>query len=281
MTRCRGVSSFLEPYADGELSPDKIIEVEQHLEGCERCRAQVRLDASLKRSIQRSVRAAAPVTPAFMARLSAALEAEREREAELIESEPPRPRMLPWRVTASLAAAAALVLVWGATQKNSANESAKGPDQSVTDMNTMNVDQFIDDLVNYHLQPQQPAVTEPAALEQFDPDVGVPVRLPRRLSEYGARWEGGSVVPIRNRRAALLRYHVGGHKMTLYVYDAARVPLESRLKPRVVRNEPVYVGWERGFTIAATERRGVGYAAVATDMNDQESAEIVASLHAP
>jgi hypothetical protein len=27
-------------------------------------------------------------------------------------------------------------------------------------------------------------------------------------------------------------------------------------------------------------RRGVGYATVATDMNDQESAEIVASLHA-
>jgi anti-sigma factor RsiW len=275
------VSSRLEPYADGELSPDKIIEVEQHLEGCDRCRAQVSLDASLKRSIQQSVRQAAPVTPAFMARIGAALEAEREREAELIESAPP-PRMLPWRVTASMAAAAALVLVWGATQKNSGNDVAKGPTQPATnDLNVaVNIDQFIDDLVTYHLQPQQPAVTEPAALEQFDPEVGVPVRLPR-LSEYGARWEGGSVVPIRNRRAALLRYHLGGHKMTLYVYDAARVPMERRFKARMVRNEPVYVGWERGFTIAATERRGVGYAAVATDMNDQESAEIMASLHAP
>src|SRR5688572_2256552 len=101
MTLCREVSSLLEPYADGELSPDKIIEVEQHLESCERCRARVRLDGSLKRSIQRSVRQASPVTPAFMARLGAALEAEREREAELIESTP-APRMLPWRVTASL-----------------------------------------------------------------------------------------------------------------------------------------------------------------------------------
>ncbi len=279
MNHCREASSLLEPYADGELSPDKIIEVEEHLEGCERCRARVGLDAAYKRSVHKTVRAAAPVTPAFMARLGAALEAEREREAELIESEPP-PRMLPWRVTASLAAAAALVLVWGATQRNGGNDSAKGAVQpATTDMN-VNIDEFIRDLVTYHLQPQQPDVTEPAKLEQFDPEVGVPVRLPR-LTEYGARWEGGSVVPIRNRRAALLRYHLGGHKMTLYVYDAARVPVERRLKARVVRNEPVYVGWERGFTIAATERRGVGYAAVATDMNDQESAEIMASLHTP
>ncbi|HVJ15757.1 MAG TPA: zf-HC2 domain-containing protein [Polyangiaceae bacterium] len=281
MSHCREAAALLEPYADGELSPDKIVEVEQHLEGCERCSARVSLDAAFKRSVQKTVREAAPVSSAFMARLGAALEAERERETELIESAPP-PRMLPWRVTASLAAAAALVLVWGATQKNGGNDSARLPAQPpTTDMNmNVNVDQFIDDLVTYHLQPQQPDVTEPAKLEQFDPEVGVPVRLPR-LTEYGARWEGASVVPIRNRRAALLRYHVGGHKMTLYVYDAARVPMERRLKARVVRNEPVYVGWERGFTIAATERRGVGYATVATDMNDQESAEIVASLHTP
>jgi anti-sigma factor RsiW len=281
MTQCHEVTSLLEPYSDGELQPDKIMEVEQHIEGCSRCAARVALDTSLKRSVQRVVRESAPVTPAFMARLGAALEAEREREAELIESGPP-PRMLPWRTTASLAAAAALVLVWGATQKDGPGESAQKPNQPNTgEMNvSVNIDQFIDDLVTYHLEPQQSAVTEPAALEQFDPEVGVPVRLPR-LQQYGARWEGGSVVPIRNRRAALLRYHLGGHKMTLYVYDAKRVPLERRLKPRVVRNEPVYVGWERGFTIAATERRGVGYAAVATDMNDQESAEIVASLHTP
>jgi anti-sigma factor RsiW len=254
--------------------------MEQHLDSCERCRARVSLDTALKRSVQKTVRAGATVSPAFMSRLGAALEAERVRETELIESTPP-PRMLPWRVTGGLAAAAALVLVWGATQKNGTPEVAKPAAQPATnDMNVnVNIDQFIDDLVTYHLQPQQPAVTEPAKLEQFDPEVGVPVRLPR-FSQYGARWEGGSVVPIRNRRAALLRYHLGGHKMTLYVYDAARVPVERRLKARVVRNEPVYVGWERGFTIAATERRGVGYATVATDMNDQESAEIVASLHA-
>ena len=38
------------------------------------------------------------------------------------------------------------------------------------------------------------------------------------------------------------------------------MPIEVKLKPRVVRNEPVYVGSRRGVSIAATEHRGVGYA---------------------
>jgi hypothetical protein len=50
------------------------------------------------------------------------------------------------------------------------------------------------------------------------------------------------------------------------------------LKPRVVRDRPVFVGTRRGYSIAATEKRGVGYA-VATDLNTMESAELVASLH--
>jgi len=45
----------------------------------------------------------------------------------------------------------------------------------------------------------------------------------------------------------------------------------------VVRNLPVYVGSRRGYSIAALEKRGVGYA-VATDLDDRESAELVASI---
>jgi hypothetical protein len=62
------------------------------------------------------------------------------------------------------------------------------------------------------------------------------------------------------------------------VYNSERFPLSTRLTKRVVRNEPVYTGWKRGYSIAATERRGVGYA-VATDLGEDEGAEIVASLH--
>jgi anti-sigma factor RsiW len=98
------------------------------------------------------------------------------------------------------------------------------------------------------------------------------------LKQYGVHWEGGRVVPVRNQRAASLRFHLSGHRMTLYVFNAERVPFKNKLEARVVKNEPVYVGWKRGYSIAATDRHGVGYA-VASDLNDQENAEIVASLH--
>ena len=104
----------------------------------------------------------------------------------------------------------------------------------------------------------------------------MPVKVPS-LSQYGAEWEGGSVVSMakQSRRAASLRYKLDGHRLTVYVYDASRFPLRATLEPRVVRNMPVYVGTRRGYSIAAAEKRGVGYA-VATDLDDTESAEIVA-----
>ena len=106
----------------------------------------------------------------------------------------------------------------------------------------------------------------------------MPVRAPS-LAQYGARWVGGSVVPVRNQRAASLRYRIAGHKLTVYVYDASRFPVRSTLQQRVVRDEPVYVGSRHGVSIAATERRnGVGYA-IATDLNKDESAELVASIY--
>jgi hypothetical protein len=44
----------------------------------------------------------------------------------------------------------------------------------------------------------------------------------------------------------------------------------------MVRNAPVFVGNVRGYNVAATERRGVGYA-LATDLNERESLELVAA----
>jgi hypothetical protein len=46
----------------------------------------------------------------------------------------------------------------------------------------------------------------------------------------------------------------------------------------LVGDEAVYVGKRRGYSIGATDHRGVGYA-VASDLNDAETAEIVAALY--
>jgi anti-sigma factor RsiW len=271
MNGCRRVSPLLEPFADGELAADKTIEVEQHLGGCPRCAAHVRLNGALRASVRQVVRDSAAPSMEFQQRVAAALAAERERTWD-------RPsvydgRVLPWRVIVPLAAAAAVILV-SAAAVNPPASSTRRAEAAPTSLAT-SVDRLLDDLVSYHARATEPEVRELAAFRKREPEVGLPFRIPT-FQEYGARWEGGSVVPLETQRAASLRYRLGSHRFTLYVYDSNRFPLRARLEPRVVREMPVYVGTRHGYSIAATEQRGVGYAA-ATDFDDQETAELVAS----
>ena len=271
---CRQIAPLLEAYGDEELAADKSLEVDQHLVDCAACGERVRLNSALHLSVRAAVRSAAPVTPSFEERIGAALRAEANREEAdgAVEREALHSRMLSWRTVVPVAAAAALTLVWaGSTNK----EQAKNHDVSANAL--ANADQLLEELVDHHMNAGGPQVTEPALLRQLEPEVGVPLNLPS-LKAYGARWEGGSVVPVNNQHAASLRYILGGRHVTLYVYNSSSVQIESRLTARTVRNEPVYVGSRRGVSIAATERRGIGYA-LASDLNDDESAELVAAVY--
>ena len=69
----------------------------------------------------------------------------------------------------------------------------------------MNPEQVLDELVNYHAAPPKPDITEPTEALRLEPEVGVPVHLPA-MNQFGASWEGGSVVPMKNQRAAIFRY---------------------------------------------------------------------------
>ena len=272
---CRQIAPLLEAFGDEELAPEMLLGVEQHLVDCATCSERVRLNHALRVSVRSAVRNAAPVMPAFADRIAAALRAEAAREDAVdsaVEREA-RHHMLSWRSVVPVAAAAAATLVWAAS---TSTQQAQSREKSAFTQ-AENADQLLEELVDHHVNAAGPQVTEAALLSQLEPQVGVPLSLPS-LKDYGARWEGGSVVPVSNQHAASLRYMMAGHRVTLYVYNSSRVPIETRLKPRLVRNESVYVGSRRGVSIAATEHRGVGYA-VATDLNDDESAELVAAVY--
>jgi anti-sigma factor RsiW len=275
---CRRIAPLLDVFGDGELPADRVLDVEQHLVDCEACGERVRFDAAVKASVRRAVSQRVQPSPAFQARLVAALAAERAREARADERDEPANVARPLRWRLPLAAAAAAGVIIGPIR------SAQSPEQPARFESSLStassVDQLIDEFVQNHAKPLAPAVTEPSLIPQMEPEVGVPVRMPR-LHQYGAHWEGGSVLPTpkSNRRAASFRYRLDGHRVTLYVYDSQRFPLRATLEPRVVLDQPVYVGNRQGYTLAAVEKRGVGYA-VTTDLNDRESAELVlASMH--
>ena len=273
---CRQIVPLLEAFGDEELAPEMQLEVEQHLVDCTTCSERIRLNHALHLSLRSAVRNSAPVMPAFEERIAAALRAEAAREEAVdgvVEREAQHHHMLSWRTVVPVAAAAAATLVWAAS---TSNQQAQSRDKTPYTQ-AENADQLLEELVDHHVNASGPQVTEPALLSQLEPEVGVPLSLPS-LKDYGARWEGGSVVPVSNQHAASLRYMMGGHHVTLYVYNSSRMPIETRLKQRVVRNESVYVGSRRGVSIAATEHRGVGYA-IAADLNDDESAELVAAVY--
>ena len=279
MSGCRHFAPLLEPFRDGELGPADVVEVEQHLTECELCAERLRLAEAMRASLKQVVRGEAQVTASFEDRIRSALAAERAREERLEDPErDARVHMLSWRSIVPIASAAAVVMVWAASANNRVNDSVPGRTGMYGSAAPASVEKLLEDLVKNHERASAPQFTEQALLPQVEPEVGVPVKLPN-FKQYGARWEGVSVVKVSNQSAASLRYRIAGHKLTVYVYDASRVPVRTKLQARVVRDEPVYVGSRHGVSIAATERRnGVGYA-VATDLNDDESAELVASIY--
>jgi anti-sigma factor RsiW len=272
-TGCRHFVPLLEPFRDGELGPADVVDVESHLVECERCAERLRLGEAVRVSLKEFVRADAPVTESFEKRIAAALSAERERQERLDSPNELHGRMLSWRGIVPIAAAAAVVMVWAASANNRATDGAHVAKGDVASP-PASVEKLLEELVANHQRSTGPQFTEQTLLPQLETEVGVPVRAPN-FKQYGAHWEGVSVVPVSNQRAASLRYRIAGHKLTVYIYDASRVPVRSTLQQRVVRDEPVYVG----LSIAATERNnGVGYA-IATDLNKDESAELVASIY--
>ena len=199
-----------------------------------------------------------------------------------------------WRAILPLVAAAACTLFWVRTRNVQspsnlpmASVGSRAMEASASD--PLQLDEVLDKLIDYHSAPPAPQLTEPALVPQLERDVGVRVHLPsfdesqwsKRDQErwIGApQWRGATVVPVRNYRAAYLRYNIGGHSVTLYVYNSGRFPVHEKLEQRVIHDQPVYVGERRGYSIAARERKGIGYA-LATDLDAMESAELVASIH--
>ena len=164
-----------------------------------------------------------------------------------------------------------------------ANENAGGVD----------FDALLDQLVAFHANPLPPDAKSPEELTKFDPWVGVPVKRSALtvLESMGAcapghpetcrgsSFAGGRIHPVRDARgAAALQYRLQGHRLTVYIFDPRVVRMgQTHLRSRMVRQAPIYVGKMRGFSVAAAERSGVGYA-LASDLDEDKSIQMVASF---
>ncbi|MEN9577934.1 MAG: hypothetical protein RJA70_943 [Pseudomonadota bacterium] len=274
---CRTNQSLIETFVDGELPPAQVLEVESHLKGCETCAEYLRFAAAFKISTQDAVRAETVVSDSFRQRLGAATRAEELRENAMFDSSFSARRAVP-----ALATAAAILLLYGSQNLgwlHSTQSLAPGAATAAAVFSPdLNVEAALDSLIDYHSSPPEPQVTQQDLLPGFEQNVGVRVRLPADMARFGAQWEGANLIPMRNSQAASLRYRMPGHRVTLYVYDPRKVPVQDSLQQRLVLDQPIYLGEWRGYSIAAKQHRGVGYA-LATDLDDARITELITAIH--
>lgn len=275
---CALFSSQISSYVDGELDPGHIVDVEAHALRCSTCAERIKFLQMMRASIKRTSNVPAP--DAFRARIAAAMMAEKTRVREADRESLGGAKLVSWKYAGALAAAATVVLSVAAA-KNRDDVMASGSTRPTMVESSIGFDSLLDELVALHANPLPPETTNPEELTRFDPLVGVPVRRPA-FQPLGARFNGARVHAMRERRAALLQYTVeGNHRMTVYVFDPRTVAMQAtRLQPRVVRERPVYVGKLRGYSVAAAEKGGVGYA-LATDLDDDRSAQLVLTAAQP
>lgn len=267
-TPCRTVACLVETYLDDELEPSQLLEVEKHTATCTTCRERLQLDRAIRMGVRRTVTAKASAS--FRARVAHSMTAERFASADraLPASGVPTWRAIGLAVAATVAAAVGL-------ERQSHQDANHARPTETKATASVGLDALIDQFVDWHARPLPPEITNPSELPGFEPYVGVPVQ-PITLSRFGAKLVGGRILPMHEQNcAAMLQYTLdGSHRVSIYVFDPRRVGHHpSRLQPKVIGSKPVYVGQIRGWSIAAAEQSGVGYA-IASDLGDEASAEL-------
>jgi anti-sigma factor RsiW len=267
---------MLGPYVDGELDASKLIEVDQHVSVCEVCRENVHLLRAMRGSLKQVIHTVAP--EGLSDRVGNAMAAERARMG-LASTAPGKrggERSAPWQSLVPLATAAAVALAWAMTK----GQSTPRPD---TEVRAGLGDDLLAELVADHSQPLPPDETNAQAVRGLvERYVHVPVR-PGSFERAGAHLIGVRVVPIRSERAAMLQYVIGAgddaRRVSVYVFDARKVPLGlANLAPREVGTAEVRVGREKGYSVAATQRAGVGYL-LASDLDPDQNARLAAAVY--
>ena len=278
MHECRDRARMLGSYLDGEIEAAKLIEIDEHVAGCETCREEVQLLRATRGSLKRVVRTAAPA--GLRDRLATAMAAERAREGARVDAETealgakaPLVSLSSWRTMVPLATAAAIALAWGAATRGTAAQSSAEAQHAGFG------DDVLAQLVTDHVQPLPPDATEAARCERY---VGVPLH-PSNFERGGARFVACRVVPLRSQRAAMLEFRVGpgdnAPRVSMLVFDAQKIEVgTANLTPRAVGTAEMRVGREKGYPVVATQHAGVGYL-LASDLDAETTAQLAAMVY--
>jgi mycothiol system anti-sigma-R factor len=276
MSECQRVGSLIPTLLDGELDAGSSTLLRDHLEVCAVCQEKHQFELSLRQTLKKVVHTYAPQTlraqillrmqaeraalqtsqTGEAAKEEAAAAAVREAEVVMLPAHRQRTHSASWtRKLSSVgvwAAAAGLLLFFGiqrlsqVAHQNTARRSFPGP---------------LGDILVEHSRPLPPESRSADDVRKFGTLVGVPVNP---LALRNARLVGGRVLPVNRERAAMLQYEVDhesgpAKRVSVFIYDPKKIQIEdSDLEPRAVGTAQVRMGKANGYSLAVTEREGVG-----------------------
>jgi anti-sigma factor RsiW len=283
---CARFCASLSPYVDGELDAAHAVDMEAHVIACGACAERVALIRATRHSMKRTAAERCPA--ALRARVQASI-ADEQRRAVIAHgpaegAASPQAKLIRLRYAVGLAAAAGVVFAMGMHRYA---EPAVGSDMPLAGdapaRADLGIDGILDELVQLHAHPYQPDTTDPGELGRFDRRLGVRVQAPA-FSPFVVRFQGARLHPVSDRGTMLqLQYAMAdasataadGKHITIYAFNPAVVRVQARrLEQRMVRKRPILVGQLRGYSVAALEQSGVGYA-VASDFDTDQSAQMV------
>jgi anti-sigma factor RsiW len=272
--KCCEARAYLEAYADAELCTERALDVEAHLSDCRACQTELAFSKTVC-SLTRSACTKDECSPDFKARLASVVHEESSRREQHRLTGLP----LSWSAITPLAAAAAAAFWFNYSTNNKPGSFLANRAEIKTDV--MNAatgpEQLFEALLQHHRKVQQPRFTDSLSVSNLEPELGLPVHAPDLGP--GVRFMGANLVNVRSAPAASLYYAMGSHRVTIYVYDPEKLPLRTLrdLHPRVIGDRAMFVGQRHGYSVAACEDEGVGYA-VAADMGEDVSTQLLAAL---
>jgi anti-sigma factor (TIGR02949 family) len=276
---CKELERALDAYVDGELDASHVVAIDAHLTACVPCSERVGLGRAVKRAIRIEARAES---------VPASLRARIERSATTLRPIEPVRTPPSWRSALPWAAAAAVAIAAGGGMRSYRSPSSSGPADLATASFASVRSQILDDFAVQHARPLPPEEIDPARITKvFSPIVGVPVH-PIRFGDVPMKtsWSfaGARLMAFRDEPTATLYYeHVGGTRVTLFVFDPNRISVRSSccLAPRTIRKNgeerTVLVGHAKGYSLAVAERDGIGYA-LSGDLGEPEMVNLASNL---
>ncbi len=281
----------LDPYVDGALDAVQTLETEAHLEGCASCCESALFLRSLKVAVKKSAeievpadfaermmatargRVQAPIPAAASALASA-------NEMRVLEA-PSTPSWRRFGAAGGAGLALAGVLAVAASVVLAVNVR-RAESERVTAMQTLG---------EFMAEHQSPLPVDTERVHELERYVGIPVHAPSMHAiprVLRMRLMGGRVLPVMASRAAMLQYQVDRAELgsgeteatrvpgrvSVFIYDPAKIRVDdAAFEDRRVGDSRVRVGRASGYSVAVTQRAGVGYA-VATDLGPEDTAQM-------